>query len=60
MERLKISSSGPRWALAFAFLTIVIVLVASSDSYRFGRFLCRNFKNTWIATSGYITCYRAP
>ena len=57
---MKFRNSGGRWALAFAFLAIVVVLVAYSDSYRFGRLLCRNFKDTWLEKSGYIACYRAP
>jgi hypothetical protein len=59
---LKFSNFGPRPALAFVFVAVLVVVVAAgySQRYRFGQLLCRNFKDAWLEKSGYISCYRAP
>jgi hypothetical protein len=60
MGGLKFSNLSLRRTLAFILLAAVVVLVSYFERYRFGQYLCRNFKDTWFEKSGYISCYRAP
>jgi hypothetical protein len=46
------------WASLIA--VVVLVVAFSLSGGRPGRFLCRNFRGTWLETDGYMTCYRGP
>lgn len=45
--------------VAFAVL-VAIAFFAYAGRYTLGRYLCQNYKDTWMETSGAITCYRHP